>query len=108
VGGQFGEVGLAAFNLGAFFVTQIVGEEAAFGLEHKVEALGAVFVHEQGQPVADAEIVLIKGHPLLHVGDIARDGELGAACLLPTKQVADRFDGLELVVEVGFEVEFHG
>jgi hypothetical protein len=33
---------------------------------------------------------LIKGHPLLQVGDIARDGEPGAACLLPTKQVAGR------------------
>ena len=38
---------------------------------------------------------------------IARDGELRAADLLPAEQVADRLDGLELVVEVGFEVEFH-
>jgi hypothetical protein len=27
---------------------------------------------------------------------------------LPTEQVADRLDGLKLVVEVGLEVEFHG
>ena len=35
------------------------------------------------------------------------DRELGVADLLAAKQVADRFDGLELVIKVGFKVEFH-
>jgi hypothetical protein len=41
------------------------------------------------------------------VGQLHGDGELGAAVLLAPEQVADRLDGLELVVQVGFEVELH-
>jgi hypothetical protein len=62
-------------------------------------------VVEQGQPVADAEVVFKQRH--LPTGGVPRDGELGAAGLLSVEQTADRFDGLKLVVEVGFEVEFH-
>ena len=39
---------LAAFDLGAFLVAQIVGEQAAFGFHHKVQVLGAVFFHQHG------------------------------------------------------------
>ena len=38
---------------------------------------------------------------------LLRDRKLRAADFLAAEQLADRFDGLKLVVEVGFEVEFH-
>ncbi len=44
--GEFGEMGLAAFDLGAFFVAEVVVEETAFGFDHEVKALGAVFIDE--------------------------------------------------------------
>jgi hypothetical protein len=38
--GEAGEVGFAAFDFRAIAVAQVVGEEAAFGLDHEKEALG--------------------------------------------------------------------
>jgi hypothetical protein len=49
-----------------------------------------------------AKVVLCERFDLL-----LRVGKLRAADFLSAEQVADRFDGLKLVVEVGFEVEFH-
>lgn len=40
--GQSLEVSFAALDLGAFLVAQIVGEEAALGLDHEVEALRSI------------------------------------------------------------------
>ena len=45
---QFFKMYITAFNLCAFFVAEVVGEETALGLDHKVEAFGAVFLHEHG------------------------------------------------------------
>ncbi len=45
---------------------------------------------------------------LLRVQIAVRDGELGAADFLAAEQVADGLDGSVLVVEIGFEVQFHG
>ena len=41
------------------------------------------------------------------IGAILRDGKFRAANLLSTKEVADRLYGLELVIKIGLEVEFH-
>ena len=65
------------------------------------------FIVEQVQAVADAEVVLQPRQAKL-LARVLRDGELRAAGFLPTKQIADRFDGGVLVVEVGFKVQFHG
>ena len=53
------------------------------------------------------KIAFRKAEASLSIRRIVCDRELGAADLLAAKQVADCFDGLELVVEVGFKVEFH-
>lgn len=42
--GQGAEVGLAAPDLGRFLVPKVVREQAALGLDHEVEPLGAVQV----------------------------------------------------------------
>ena len=63
---------------------------------------------QQRQPVADTQIVFKESHAHLRIGGVPSDGEFGAAGFLPMKKTADRFDGLELVIEVGLEVEFHG
>ena len=66
-------------------------------------------VVEQRQPVADAEIVLREGQPLLRVQSIPGNRELRAADLLATEQVADSVHRLQLEVEVGLETELqHG
>ena len=46
--GQRLEVSLAALDLGAFLVAQVVGEEAALGLDHEVEPLRAVLLDQHG------------------------------------------------------------
>ena len=105
------DVGLA--GAGLHLDGEVAGGERS-GWRQAVADLDVVqvlqqLVVEQGQPVADAEVVLRKaeGHLAASCG-IARDRELGAADLLPAEQVADRLDGLELVVEVGLEVQLHG
>src|SRR5690606_36690440 len=69
--------------------------------------VGQQFLVEQRQAVAKALVVLCKAKAYLRVGRVACHRELGAADLMPAKQVADRLDGLELVVEIGLEVELH-
>jgi len=54
--------------------------------------------------VADAEVALGKGQARLWIRRITGDRELRAAGLLPAKEVAHRFHGLELVVKIGLEV----
>ena len=66
------------------------------------------FLIEQGQPVADAEVAFGESEPRLGLRRVSRDGELGPADLLPAEQIAHRLNCLELEVEIGFEVEFHG
>ena len=76
-------------------------------------------VVQQGQSVADTQIRLYDAERHLlrhHCGEyIPRDGgrrfhrhrKFGAAHFLTTEQVADRLDGLKLVVEVRLEMKFH-
>ena len=71
-----------------------------------VEVLQQLIV-QQRQAVAHPEVVLGEAHAHLRIHPITRHGELGAADLLPAEQVADGRDGLELVVEVGLQVEHH-
>lgn len=65
---EFGEVGLTTFELCTLFVSEVIGEEAALGFDHEVEAFGAVFVH-QHSPIG---IVMAK-----RSGDAKPTGELG-------------------------------
>ena len=65
------------------------------------------FLIKQGQPVADAEIVLSERKTRLRLRWVSHDRELGPAYLLAAEQVADSIDGPELEVEIGLEVESH-
>ncbi len=47
------------------------------------------------------------GESRLAAAELARDGELRPADFLAAEEVADRLDRGKLVVEIGFEVEFH-
>ena len=49
-----------------------------------------------------------KREPRLGVRRVPRDGELGPTDLLAAEQIAHRLNRLELEVEIGFKVEFHG
>ena len=62
---------------------------------------------EQVEAVANAKIVLGEGQPHLFIGRIHCDSELRAAYLLAAEQVADRLDGLDLVVKIGLELQSH-
>ncbi len=37
---------LAAGDLGALFITQVIREQAALGFHHEVQPLGSVFLHQ--------------------------------------------------------------
>jgi hypothetical protein len=66
------------------------------------------FIIQQFQTIADAQITLDKSQGLLCGKRIAGNSKLGTAGFLATEQVAHRLDGLQLEIEIGFEVEFHG
>ncbi len=61
---------------------------------------------QERQAVADSEVVLKQGH--LPTRRVPRDGEFRPADLLSMKEVTDRLNGLELIIEVRLEVELHG
>jgi hypothetical protein len=102
------DVGLA--RAGLHLHGEVPGRERGRGGEAVAELngvqVGQQLIGQQGQPVADAEIVFKQCH--LPPGAFPRDGELRPAGLLSVEQSTDCFDGLELVVEVGLEVELHG
>ena len=60
---------------------------------------------EKGQPIANTEVVFDERH--LPSGSVPCDRKFGPARLLTMEKPADCFDGLELVIEVGLEMEFH-
>ena len=62
---------------------------------------------KQRKPVANAKITLHTGK--LHVFRCRHgNGKLRAADFLPAKKVTDRFNRLQLIVEVWFKVQFVG
>ena len=73
-----------------------------------VVKIGQNLVIQQRQPVAKPEVVFQAGESRLAAAKLARHGELGPADFLAAEEVAGRLDRGELVVEIGFEVEFHG
>ena len=102
-------VGLARSRLhldGEFPGRQSSGWGQAIAQLHRVQ-VGQQFIVQEGQAIADAKVVLRKAHARLLVRGVHRHRELGAANFLAPEQVADRFDGLELVVKARLEVEFH-
>ena len=91
--------------------SEVAGVQGSSGGQTVAELDGSqvledLFVKE-GEAVADAEVVFGEGERCSEVCRVTGDGELGPADLLAGKQVTDRFDRLELEVEVGVEVESH-
>ena len=62
---------------------------------------------EEREAVAVASGVAFEFQLLLGAEGVAGDGELAAGDFLATEEIADAGDGVLLVVEIGFEVEFH-
>lgn len=60
-----GKVGLAAFDFNALLVSEVVGEEAALGLDHEVQAFMAIGVLDEDRPVGlvSPRGVLISNQP---------------------------------------------
>ena len=85
---------------------QRAGRRQAVAQLHAAQVVQQLLIH-QGQAVAQALVGVGHAQRQLLVGQLHSDSELGAADLLATEQVADRLDGLKLVVQVGFKVEFH-
>ncbi len=46
--GECLEVSFAAFNLGAFLVAKVLGEQAALGFDDEVEALRTILLNQRG------------------------------------------------------------
>ena len=87
--------------------TEIAAAIAAVNEGHIFRFLTKPCSGETLHAYANAEIVLREGQARLPVRHVSRYGKLCATDLLPTEEVAHRFDGLKLIVEVGLEVQFH-
>lgn len=70
--------------------------------------VGDDLIIKQRQAVADAALIFDESKLPLHatVGTTG-DGELGTIDFLSAKQIADGFNRGVLVIEVGFEMQFH-